>query len=318
MVARRDISSSPVPFLVCLAVLFGASLCFWFTGVDRRGPRRPQISSTPGRTPRPSIQAQTEYAARMTVQGVPDAPVRRLSVWRSGDTLAVDNVAHLTKATPELLDRIRIEQTELVDLRRVMLSHQVREAVLANAHVIKWLRLPPGITAPDLEWVGQLTQVRALCVANAQLGGADLRQLASLTKLAYLDLARSGITESELRALPSFPELEYLRLGARTTTDAVVSCLTSDKLPKLRVLGLTHCTISNESILHLADEFRLEVLHLYATDGIDGDCIPDLGRMTSLRFLGIGFSGLCPGVSRNQNVRDLSKLLPECSIDYAG
>ena len=63
-------------------------------------------------------------------------------------------------------------------------------------------------------------------------------------------------------------------------------------------------------------KYNLTYLNLYNSEGITGKSIPALGRMTRLRRLAIGGTGLSPRYRYTPEVQQLEKLLPDHTIDF--
>jgi hypothetical protein len=168
---------------------------------------------------------------------------------------------------PELLQKIKDDSAEVLDLRDCELDDETKPAI-ARLRNLKWLRLPTTTTSADLEWIGQLTELRGLALVGADLRGANLAALDHLKELQWLSLSMAKMGDEEFETLPYFTRLEYL--GLEGVTDAWLLHLVEARLPRLRSLSLDHSNFTDRGLIQLCDAYRydLEFINLYRVDGI--------------------------------------------------
>ena len=81
-------------------------------------------------------------------------------------------------------------------------------------------------------------------------------------------------------------------------------------------MSLDSTSASDPGIQALCGSYNLERLNLYSSSLITEQSVDSLGRMSRLKMLGIGFTGLSPRCTKTPAVERLCRLLPKCSVDY--
>jgi hypothetical protein len=259
----------------------------------------------------PARLSVNEYYQLGGVQDV-EAPNRVLFEWsRPG-------VAQAPRGGPvkvSLSGLFQGDKCDTLDLVNVELTDAIRGELRAS-HQVKWLRLPATIRASDLDWIGQMKQLRGLSLNGADLHGADFRTLESLSGLQWLNLYGAKMDEADIATLPSLKKLQNLNLGHSGLTDNGIHHLVSLELPSLHVLSLSDAMISDDGMEQLCAKYQLRCLNLYCVSNVTKRSVDAIGRMKSLRLIGIGLSGISPDCTPNADVKRLQKLLPRCVVDY--
>ena len=230
------------------------------------------------------------------------------------------SVTHEPCGGPVELPLVRLLQGDMhdtLDLVNVQPTDDMRSQLM-ECHSVKWLRLPSTIRASDLEVIGQMNNLRGLSLNGTNLRGTDLRVLESLDDLRWMNLFGAQMDSRDIATLPSFRKLENLNLGSTDLTDDGIRQLVSLDLPSLIVLDLSHNSISDDGMEQLCAKYQLRCLNLYGVSNVTKRSVDAIGRMKSLRLIGIGLSGISPDCTPNPDVRRLQKLLPRCVVDYGG
>jgi len=89
--------------------------------------------------------------------------------------------------------------------------------------------------------------------------------------------------------------------------------------PNLEVFALNYSGITDEGVKRISKDARgLKCLNLFACNSISVKCAAELETLSELRWLGIGLSGACPTVGKNEFVRRLERTMPKCRVDCGG
>ena len=194
--------------------------------------------------------------------------LRRLSVGRTMVT------AHGLK---QLVDRVPRLQSQWMDQQIAALRKKIfvegddQTAGPLLQHLIE-LRSPthrldlsgPGLTDRSLELVGQMTWLRELSIANAEITGKGFRLLVNLQQLEKLSLYRTSVTAQGLEALTPLSALRALSLRKAEITDKELRVLA--KLEQLEELSLKETKVTDEGILALAPLPALRRLWVSGTE----------------------------------------------------
>lgn len=238
----------------------------------------------------------------------------------------------------DLVDALLSDTHATADLWTFRLTDELK-LKMRQLKNLKHLKLRSDITADDLRWIGSIRSLQTLELFWCDLSDADLSHLRSLKSLEQLDLDRSNLTNADLRPLADLESLRELDLENCTISDDGFATLprlqaleklhldgcANDvwakhlavlRMPNLRALRLGGSDVTDQGVDALSSAYDLNYLSLYAVDGITGNCVESIARMKSLKLLGVGLSGICPTVRRNQHIKRLEKLLPNCNVDY--
>ncbi len=285
------------------------------SGCDAK--RSPSPSLPSGRsTARPVLGPNQEKAVepyRVTCDWNETAWTERLTGWPQGW-----NEPDPTRGrwTPELAGALREDTAEVLDLYNVPLTDEIRSLLMPLRNV-RWLRMSANVTATDVVWIGQMTQLRGLSLAYADLTRADLRALASLQSLQFLDLQRAVMTNREFASLPRLVQLQTLWLEGRGVTDQFLEHLVEIELPALRSAGLVGTSITDQGLARFCSLYNLECLDISLSRGVSKHSIAAISRMSKLRKLAIWETGIVRGTVINEDVKRLKQLLPDCAVSYA-
>ena len=260
--------------------------------------------------------AQLSLSEWYQLRGVQDveAPNSELSEWSRP---SVEEPPQGGSDEIGLSSLFRGDKQEMLDLVNVELTDAIR-AELRACHHVKWLRLPASVCASDLHWISQMKQLRGLSLNGTNLHGADLRSLESLDSLQWLNLYGARMDEAEIATLPHLSRLENLNLGGTALTDNGIHHLISLELPSLAALCLYDARITDDGVEQLCAHYQLRYLSLYSASNVTTRSVDAIGRMKSLRLLGVGLSGISPDGTLNPDVKRLQRLLPRCVVDYGG
>lgn len=302
----------PLRLVITVAILV--------SGCERRSLSPKATSATPTR----EAPAATAGSLSGAIQRLPPDPFSQSDVadadvplfgpvgWGLSNSPASD-AAPLPRAVKEALYR---DAVEVVDLHYVALSPEMKSHI-ARFRRVKWLRMSANFTASDVQWLGQLEQLRGLSLAHADMTGVDFQALAPLQSLQWFNLYYAKITGSDFKTLPVLPSLHTLWLGGDHMGDEFITHLVELQLPSLRVLVLYNSSVTDKGVEELASSYDLEELHLHACERVTERSIPSISKMKKLRLLGIGFTGISPQCTKNQAVERLQQLLPTCVVDYS-
>jgi len=238
----------------------------------------------------------------------------------------------------DLVDALLSDAHASADLSSFQLSDELKRK-MGQLKNLKHLKLRSDVTADDLHWIGSIRSLRTVELFGCDLSDADLSHLGALKSLEQLDLEHSNLTnanfghladleslreldlsyctisDDDFATLPRLQALKELRLD-RCANDVRVKHLASLGMPNLRLLSLAYSDVTDQGIDALSSTCDLDYLSLYCVGGITGNCVESIARMKSLELLGVGLSGICPAVRRNQHIERLEKLLPNCNVDY--
>jgi hypothetical protein len=213
----------------------------------------------------------------------------------------------------ELDVELRNDTQTFVDVHRIELTEDVRRT-LSRLRRVAWLRLCTETTAEDLRWIGGLTQLRGLSLEGAALQGADFTNLRELRSLQLLDLSSAEMAASDFATLPPLNALRAIHLQDGLVTDQYVTHLAELRLPSLTSVSLYHTRVSDEGLARLCAVYNLKRLDLHGCSGVTGRSVEAIGRMTHLRALDIGGTGLAPEYTATPDLQRLRELLPACAI----
>ena len=194
------------------------------------------------------------------------------------------------------------------------LTDDIRER-LSRLRRVQWLRLSTDTIPADFRWIGQLTQLRGLSLAGTALNGGDFSQLRNLQSLQLLDLFDADMSVKDFETLPQLIQLQALRLSGSRVVDGHLVHLAQLRLPSLRRLDLYDTHISDVGLGELCRSYNLTHLDLYLAENVTGNVVDDISRMTHLRKLAVGGTGLAPRYLWTPELDKLHNLLPRCSID---
>ena len=204
---------------------------------------------------------------------------------------------------------------EFLDVSSVVLTDALRRQ-LSLLDKVRWLRLSMNATAADLQWIGTLTQLRGLSLAGAKIKGADFSQLRDLQSLQLLDLSNTHISVQDFQSFPRLNQLQALLLAGRAVNDEYVMHLVQLRLPSLDRLSLSDTHITDVGLAQLCRSYNLAHLDLYHSIHVTNNAVEEIGRMTHLRRLCVGGTGLAPQYLWTPELDQLNDLLPKCSIDF--
>ena len=216
---------------------------------------------------------------------------------------------------PRLAAALEHDSREFLAVQSIPMTETIRRQ-LSRLRRVRWLRLSSETRAADLSWIGGLTQLRGLSLQGANLTGCDFRNLTALQSLQWLNLSDVDMSADDFATLPPLASLHTLFLSGRQVTDAYLLHLTRLQLPRLARLSLDTSSVSDAGLVPFCTVYNLEYLNLFLSQNVTEQSVSALGRMTNLRTLGIGGSGLTPNYGRTPAVEQLCRLLPNCSVDY--
>lgn len=218
---------------------------------------------------------------------------------------------------PETAQALRDDTALVIDLHKVSLNEELREQ-LPRLQRVQWLRLSAGVSGEDVNWIGNLKQLRGLSLSHARLVGADFESLGNAESLMYLTLRYSEFTDSEFKTLPRLEKLQTLMLEGRNINDACLKHLAEVRLPSLRTLSIALSSVTDEGMRQLCEVYDLEVMNLYSSRDISAESITAIAKMNRLRLLGVGGTGIAPQYQhfgRTAAVAELIRRLPKCHVD---
>ena len=214
----------------------------------------------------------------------------------AGVTVAAGRVTGLRLANLGLDGQIpaslsRLTQLNHLDLCRNRLSGGL-PAQLANLRQLKTLRLCENDLDGTLpSWLGSLNNLERLDLHLNGFSGAIPTTLGSLTRLKKLQLGGNAFTGAIPTTLGALRNLEELVLYGNRLTGAIPNQLAS--LTKLSALSLSINELSGTLPAWLGSLTDLQHLHLHHNNF--SGAIPNLRRLTKLKALGIGGTGLTAG-----------------------
>ena len=129
-----------------------------------------------------------------------------------------------------------------------------------------------------------LTALEELTIRLLESAGSELPDLNRLTGLRKLTLSIQNGATSHGLFIPHLPILEELSL--RTTCEEVELA----DLPRLRVLDLNNCGITDDGLIGLTSLHNLETLHLKGCQQISSKTIAKAGRLYRLKELDISMT----------------------------
>ncbi len=220
-----------------------------------------------------------------------------------------------TLLSPRLEAALKNDTREVLDVQHLHMTDALRQQ-LRRLRRVQWLRLSAETTGEDLSWIGKLTQLRGLSLRGANLTGGDFRHLAGLQSLQWLDLAYTEMPADQFAAFPRTPRLQTVFFAGQNITDEHLQHLARLRLPALVTMSLDSTSVSDPGIQALCGSYNLERLNLYNSSRITEQSVDALGRMSKLKMLGIGFTGLSSRCTKTPAVERLCRLLPNCSVDY--
>jgi hypothetical protein len=239
----------------------------------------------------------------------PTAPNRLLDNWLS------EPASDYSQLDTETAEALQNDTAQIIDLYHVPLTDELRSQ-LGGLRQVHWLRLCAGVTAADLTWLGRMSQLRGLSLANSDLAGADFQPLVSMQSLQYLTLPHVLMSPEDFSTLPRLNRLETLWLGGHQVTDAYLEHLAEIRLPSLLTLGLENTSITDHGMKRLCEVYDLEFLSLFGSRRVTEESVPSVARMQNLRTLRVGMSGIAPQARRTRAVDRLIRVLPKCYVDY--
>ena len=135
------------------------------------------------------------------------------------------------------------------------------------------------------ESLGQVSSLEHLEIPGCNPSPSDLGELKQLKGLKFLQLANATLSEAAMEELSEFPALEQIRCAQTSVGDAELKQL--GKLETLRAIDLSQCDgVTVEGIKSLTKCPKLTFLKV-SGDAIDNQCMAEVGKMKSLRVLGI-------------------------------
>jgi hypothetical protein len=171
------------------------------------------------------------------------------------------------------------------------------------------------MTAQDLAWMGNLTQLRGLSLKCCDLRGADFGHLSQLQSLQWLSLSDSDMSADDFATFPKLNALHGIELSGTAVTDEWMSILGSLDLPSLGSVVLYHTSVTDEGMKELCSSYNLKHLDIYGSTNVTMESVDATAGMRSLRFFGCGLSGIAPNGS---HPKELDNSLRNCEIDSAG
>jgi hypothetical protein len=144
----------------------------------------------------------------------PDAPNGLLSHWFLSDKPRRPR----SELTAELANVLANDTDNAIDLFEFSLTDDLR-AKVKRLRRVEWLRLPTNARGADLQWLGEMRQLRGISLAHADMTGADFRSLRQLSNLQWLNLYRTSMASRDFMTLPRFESLQVLFLGGEMVTD---------------------------------------------------------------------------------------------------
>jgi len=241
----------------------------------------------------------------------PAAPNYLLSEWIRPGT---DNPS-LSVLSPRLEAALKNDTREVLDVQEIRITEPIRMQ-LSRLRRVQWLRLSTETTAHDLSWIGALPQLRGLSLRGANLEGADFRNFAALQSLQWLDLAWADMSADDFATLPRLAKLQTLFLAGKNVDDQHLLHLAQLRLPALATLSLEATSVSDAGVAPFCARYNLDCFNVFLSRNVTEQSVSALGRMTNLRTLGIGGTGLSPNFGKTPAVERLCSLLPNCSVDY--
>lgn len=176
--------------------------------------------------------------------------------------------------------------------------------------------LPRESDWPRKDLVCVCRELRGLSLQGAKLTGCDFRNLTALQSLQWLNLSDADMTADDFATLPQLAGLHTLCLSGQNVTDAHLVHLARLRLPRLARLSLDTSSVSDAGLLPFCAAYNLEHLNLFLSRNVTEQSVDALARMSNLRTLGIGGTGLSPNYRKTPAVERLHDLLPKCSVDY--
>ena len=225
------------------------------------------------------------------------AGLRALFVWHS-------------QVTDAGLARLR-ERTELRELR-LHGSRQVGNAGLAHlADMTNMVGLDlrsTQVTDQGLQHLHRMTELELLYLSNTQVTAASLQQLRQFPQLRDLAIAGTQIADDDVRHLQGLP-LKRLNLTHTTITDAAMKHIAAHT--ELEMLDIRINDLSDEALEPLSHLPRLRILRIGQNPRITNAALVHLRGLTSLRHLSVNGTA----VTRT-GARRLQRHLPDLSVSF--
>lgn len=215
----------------------------------------------------------------------------------------------------EIRDVLDTDNREVVDFHHVSLTNDIRSKLMKMKRV-KWLRLSMGVVAADVNWLGEMRQLRGVSLARGDLRGTDFSALAHLDQLQWLNLSWAQFSDRDFRSLPVLPKLETLLLKGDSVGDRQLAHLAEVKNPLLSKLSLYYASVTDDGVDNICHAYRFEYLDLFCCRQVTERSLNSLSRQMNLRIVGIGGTGMCRDYSKNAAVKRLMELLPNATVDY--
>jgi hypothetical protein len=124
------------------------------------------------------------------------------------------------------------------------------------------------------------------------------------------------MSASDFATMPRLASLQTLFLAGEKVNDQHLLHLAQLRLPALATLSLQATSVSDVAVAPFCARYNLDCFNLSLSRNVTEQSVSALGRMTKLRMLGIGGTGLSPNYGKTPAVERLCTLLPKCSVDY--
>jgi hypothetical protein len=223
---------------------------------------------------------------------------------------ALSSTTNLTfldlRGSQRLTDRGLLQLIDLSHLRVAKLDHchsLVGRGLLAfsNSHGLHTLSLANcrRLTDEGIINLAHLVSLESLSLDGCRcLTDRALAALGRLYELRRLDLSQCDlITDDGLEHLANLEDLEELSLGwCHSITDSGLNILTaqSGRNPRLRILRLARCAITDKGVHYLSRLSALEELDLNGCSSIGSAALSNtLSRLSRLETLDVSY---CPGI----------------------
>lgn len=192
-----------------------------------------------------------------------------------------------------------------------------------------------SITDEVLKSLRGFDELERLSLSKCSLTDASIVHLQQLSKLSDLDVPLKGLSEEGFRRLgrltglkslsidfipdkasvdhlKSLHQLEKLEVSGETIKDDCLEMVGS--LSELKELSLVSTSIQGPGMIHLGKLKKLEQLRVYSCGDISGQSMRVLGKLQSLKYLGLDHSatgGWCDSLTDATSLESLH-------LDYAG
>jgi len=144
--------------------------------------------------------------------------------------------------------------------------------------------------AERLEHLKGLRHLNHLGLDNAEITEPIAEAIGSMTDLEHLSLQFCDITDAKLRPLVGLKKLKRLWLSFDKVGDEGLAYLSG--LHQLNLLQLQNNRLTSAGLAHLTPLSNLETLVLWGNQGINDEGIEQLSKMTNLRSLSLGKTGV--------------------------